>query len=1100
MKYIYSTLLALFILTNSNAQCPGLQPFHSIQDESCAGYGNGYISWNPTGGSGNYSYTIAESGSNNLVYQGTNQFYSFLIPGSYYYIIEDITNVCYDTTFFNILGPAPITINSSPTNTTCGSCDGTISVNATGGTPPYAFSWTGPNGYVNTIPNINNLCAGNYFLEVYDANGCVDSVNVVVADSPPPTITLNMTNTMQGNCDGSITTTVSGGAGGYTYSWTGPNSYTSTQQDIFNLCVGNYNLTVIDANGCTAISSANILDSTIVTTFNVFDVMCPNGVDGGIDVYAAGGSGSYQLQITDLSYNVYTTSTASLSYYNLIAGTYYYIVTDLVTSAADTVIFNINEPQPLTFIENIVHDSCGQCTGELSVNVIGGTAPYSYNWSVGATSPTITNLCQGVYYLDVFDVNGCYMQDAYSVNSVGSSIVLNGAITGTDCGLCTGIIDASVTGGTAPYQYSWDDPLSQTTEDISGLCSGNYTLSVTDNIGCTVDSIFYVHDVNNMVVNPTSTNTSCTACDGTATLFVSGGTAPYTYDLQAQNNTTGFFSGLCEGIYTTQVQDANGCIGYTQVFVYHDTISISGYNASITNETTTNAFDGSIEITYDTVANPNILVSWSPANTTGNGIYNLQSGWQTITFTDTVNGGCEVLYEYVGLDQSMVYVSGYIFTDLNGNCVLNTNEPTIANQTVSIVSGSFTYTGITNSQGYYSIMVPSNTFYTVSTTLSATQSTACNNNVGVNVASNNVNSVNIGLNASPFENLCIYNYNFGFVPGFSCINLITVYNTGNISSAGTAYFVIPGMTTFDYASPSPDFTNGDTVFWNVPNLAPNQYYHIQVSVICDASTPLGTYVETCTGVTLMSGGSNANPNCSNYCNWNEVTGSFDPNDKAVLPRGEGSAGNIPVSEDEFEYLIRFQNTGTGPAVNIYITDTLDAMLDRSTLQMMSASHPFEIEYYGNNVIRWRFNNINLPDSGSNEVASHGYISFRINTLNTPQIGESIENEANIYFDFNEPVITNTTLNTFAEFSQVPENVLVGNLTVYPNPANENIHVLTNIKGNKWIQLFDISGKLIESINSNQTNTNIDISNLPAGMYIIKSSNEKESERGTFIKY
>jgi uncharacterized repeat protein (TIGR01451 family) len=230
-----------------------------------------------------------------------------------------------------------------------------------------------------------------------------------------------------------------------------------------------------------------------------------------------------------------------------------------------------------------------------------------------------------------------------------------------------------------------------------------------------------------------------------------------------------------------------------------------------------------------------------------------------------------------------------------------------------------------------------------------------------------------------------------------------------------------------------------------------------------------------------------------------VTGSLDPNDKAVAPMGEGSTGDITVDNDELTYKVRFQNTGTGPAVNIYITDTLDAMLDMSSLQMLGSSHNFNIELLGSNIVRWRFNNINLPDSGSNEPESHGHVIFKIKTSSTPQLGETIENTANIYFDFNEPVITNTTMNTYAEFLSVTEPIEIGELTLYPNPTTNIIHVISENGQNSVIKILDLNGRLVMTERLNNGKVSLDVSHLTNGMYVISTIGVNGIERNVFIK-
>jgi uncharacterized repeat protein (TIGR01451 family) len=267
---------------------------------------------------------------------------------------------------------------------------------------------------------------------------------------------------------------------------------------------------------------------------------------------------------------------------------------------------------------------------------------------------------------------------------------------------------------------------------------------------------------------------------------------------------------------------------------------------------------------------------------------------------------------------------------------------------------------------------------------------------------------------------------------------------------------------------------------------------------------LGTSLSATVNASVING-TDINPGCNTSSYTRIITGSFDPNDKTVSPSGTGVAGDIPLTEDEFSYLIRFQNTGNGPAVNITVTDTLSSLLDPMSFQMLNASHPYVVEMLPGNVIKWHFDNIMLADSNSNEPASHGHIQFRVNKLNTPVAGQVIENKAYIYFDFNEPVITNTAVNTYnlaagieAEFN---ENM---NVIAYPNPFSENTTFM--IRSDKANQnyvfvLTDMLGKTVAELKTNDKQFTISRNGLENGMYFysIKDSNGSISSGKLIIK-
>jgi len=190
-----------------------------------------------------------------------------------------------------------------------------------------------------------------------------------------------------------------------------------------------------------------------------------------------------------------------------------------------------------------------------------------------------------------------------------------------------------------------------------------------------------------------------------------------------------------------------------------------------------------------------------------------------------------------------------------------------------------------------------------------------------------------------------------------------------------------------------------------------------------------------------------------------VTGSFDPNDKLVQPAGLGDDDHFIAATDALEYKIRFQNTGTDTAFLVVIRDTLAPYLDLSTLRIGATSHPATFTVFGANVLEWRFANILLPDSNTNEPESHGFVKFKINQMPGNPLGTVIENRAGIVFDFNVPVITNTTFNTIGDMSQLVNTSILKNyaekvgVISYPNPfSNETTFEISGIAAGGVIQL------------------------------------------------
>lgn len=1069
-----------------------------------------------------------------------------------------------------------LSLNEFVTDNTCfSSGDGSIQSNPTGGVGPYSYQLYDGSTFVsaNSTGVFTGLFAGTYDVVVFDqGNSCYDTTAVIVNEPAPLLVNETITDNTQNN-NGAISITVSGGTGGYSYNWTGPNGFTSTSQNISGLTGGTYVVDVTDNNGCNT-TQTYLVDDIFSTIYGTVDPWCPGSADGEIQVNVFGGSGNYIFEVLDFSMTSIYSSTSGTTYYGLPAGSYYYVINDQVTADSDTVYFELYDPIPITAVETITHTSCGQCNGSIVISFTGGSAPFTYMWANGSTTLNQYGLCTGVYDLVITDANGCSASFVYTVGNSGSAITASTSAVDANCGMCDGNITVTASGGTSPYNYQWDDPTFQTFSTASGLCAGTYSVTVTDNIGCSVtvsdvvnnNATFsastsvtdatcssycdgsitltttggtapfnyqwddpnlqttstatglcagtysvVVTDANgcavtltaivndNVVVSGTTANlvdASCSACDGSVQIIGAGGTLPYSYFnlITSETNSTGIFDSLCATSQYIEVIDANGCSGVVPFTVNQAGLSGLNYSSTITDESAPGANDGSIDISYDINAYPNLTFLWLPDSITNEDLYNLPAGTYSINITDSTSGGCASYVETVNVLPSNGYISGQIFQDNNNDCVFNTGDGYMSNVTVTITDGTNTYTALTNWNGYYSVLVPNGT-YTVTPNMPTPFTSSCNPGLNVTVSGSNVTGVNFAATAPPYEDLCVNTYGWGFVPGFTATISAYVYNYGNVLSDGDLSVVIPSGTSYLSSTVTPTSINGDTLYFSLTNIVPGSPSWVYVNVYVPTWFQIGDPIEFCTSVELLGGGTDINPGCNDNCYYSVVVGSYDPNDKAVQPQGIDNQGFIETDVDEFTYTIRFQNTGTAPAHNVYITDTLDSMLDRNTLQVLAVSHDMNIEFINNDVVKFRFDNIMLPDSNANEPESHGYVQFRINTMNTPQLTETVQNTANIYFDFNEPVITNTTLNTYADFSTV-ESTINANLRVYPNPASTLLY--TSVEEIAAYRILDINGKLVQA-GTIQANESIDVQQLTSGLYFIELETSEGTQRDKFTK-
>ncbi len=443
-----------------------------------------------------------------------------------------------------------LTVTKTINNVKCnGGSSGSISLNVSGGTTPYTYTWTPA---VGTGSSANNLGIGTYTCDIKDAGGCDTAAEVITVTQPPAlTATPSSVSTACGASAGSATITPAGGTTAYTYLWTAGAQTTPT---ITSQPAGTYPVTITDANGCvlkTSVSISNIngprdsiISSTNARCFGWDSGSATVGVNRGTTPYTYSWNPSAQ-----------TTQTAN----NLASGSYTVTVNDAggcVTTATVT----ITEPTALTISASAFAVTCGGCNGQATVIPNGGTTGYTYMWSNAATTANINGLCAGNYSVVVTDKNGCTHDSTGLVVGAGSSIVITKAITPATCGKANGSATISVTGGVTPYTYSWSN--GSTTTSITNVTSGTYCVTVTDFNKC-ADSV--------CIIMPNSSTDTVSICgvtnatcfggnDGSLVCCLKGGTGPFTYNWSPSGGNSSTASTLTANNYTVTVTDPSGCI------------------------------------------------------------------------------------------------------------------------------------------------------------------------------------------------------------------------------------------------------------------------------------------------------------------------------------------------------------------------------------------------------------------------------------------------------------------------------------------------------------------------------------------------------------
>jgi hypothetical protein len=522
----------------------------TVENEICNN-AQGQITTSTTGGSTPYSYNWSNGNVTPSI--------SGLSAGTYNLTVSD-TNGCSEQESFAVSNNnITISVSTSVTDAICSSSTGSASLNPTNGTSPYSYNWS--NGANTSF--INNLFAGNYGYTVSDVYGCTTSGSITVG-STASLVELNTTIT-EASCglsNGEIQTEAMNGTAPYSYNW----SNGATSSFIQNLSVGTYHVTVSDANLCQFIGSYNVTNlSGISVTLSKTDETCGSS-NGTAEVVVSGGSLPYSYSWSNGS----TVSTAN----GLSASTVSVTITDAASCNIIESFVIVNIQQEIT--TSVLNPHCGNADGEITASVTNGLEPYQYLWSNGQTSSSIVNLIAGQYSLTVTDANTCQVTTSVNLTDISGPDLTLTAIN-ESCNLANGSVSSSVISGQSPYTYLWSN--GQTSSSVSGLTAGTYSLTVADLHNCSATESVTISNVSGPVVNVTSTPVSCGGTDGTASVSVSGGVSPYTFNWSNGGNTA-TISGLAAGTYQVTVSDFSGCSAIESVTV--SSSSTKRYTVEIT--------------------------------------------------------------------------------------------------------------------------------------------------------------------------------------------------------------------------------------------------------------------------------------------------------------------------------------------------------------------------------------------------------------------------------------------------------------------------------------------------------------------------------------
>ena len=602
-----------------------------------------------------------------------------------------------------------------------------------------------------------------------------------------------------------------------------------------------------------------------------------------------------------------------------------------------------------------------------------------------------------------------------------------------------------------------------------------------------------------------------------------GGEEPYTYQWSINGVTIPeateqniYILNLPAGLLTVTVTDANGCSGQGEM-------NVSGPDIYANDDSLTVLYN-STQTTTQTSVLSNDFINGMPAN--------IPNSYPAIVVGNSVPGGFQLnsngtISVLPGTPVGVYTITYELCAVFGGNCDQAVATITLVNQGINLVAfldsnsngikdngehnftnGQFQYqlndnginTNITSSNGLFFISESnlSNSYdinYSIDNEYSNqfTLTTSTYSNVN---ASTGISTYYFPIVSVPFNDLRVHLYSIVPPrPGFEYANYISVRNTGN-QSISSATLTFNKDNALSIISTSESVINTPSGFnFEISNLMPGEQRIIIVTMQVPTipTVSLGQLVANTVSVTAPVGDINLLNNISNLTQ--TIVGSYDPNDKTESHGGKILHSSF-TANDYLNYTIRFENTGTAEAINIKVEDILDSKLDENSIRMIASSHPYVLDRVGSN-LKWNFNGVNLPPSVPDTQTGHGYIVFQVKPKPGFAIGDIIPNTANIYFDFNPAIVTNTCATEFVS-TLSNENFTFNNFKLFPNPVKNSL-TISNASPIETIEISSILGQKMISKKVNDIQTEIDLSQLSNGIYFVKVTSQGSEKTIKIIK-
>ncbi len=639
---------------------------------------------------------------------------------------------------------------------------------------------------------------------------------------------------------------------------------------------------------------------------------------------------------------------------------------------------------------------------------------------------------------------------------------------------------------------------------ITGLPAGVYTATVTDALGAVIMEEAEVLDLQTLQFpyQDHIRNTCAGACTwsyGSLPGCHASGVPPYSFTADppgpifnmSGNGCSFDIWSLCpDETYLITMSDANNCsLEWNITVVDHDKPVL--LDAEIF-ASCPDGHTGGFALTYDM----DVLLSvhpfqgsftgaityGPPGQVTVSGIGPGQ--YETYAYNQIYTGCHDTLYHTVPMDAAGCgTIIGTLYADLNGDCVLDGGDVPLPYRMVSIQPG--TQAALSNPQGEYVRGVDYGTYQVDHASEGFVTLCPVDTPVEVTITQlDPLSTVDFAMDPLLGPDAGVFLWNSKHSPGFLAQYMVHLTNTGPYAQQDLAIDLTydPELAVF-LADPLPVIDQPGLMRWVIPELAP--FGSVQCSLYVQVPPDpdlIGTTLEAT--ATLSAPTPDADPGNDVYAIQLVVAGPYDPNDKTQRTTSNLSGSSYFLDQDEHvDYTIRFQNVGNAPAVDVYLLDTVSNAFDLMSFVMLGASHPFTATLLDDRVLRFDFPGIMLPDSLSDPLGSQGFVRFRLMPL-APQLGDTLKNAADIFFDFNPPIRTNTATLLVDQLAHVPDRAH-RELNVYPNPVLSILSLSGLRAGVHHLEILALDGRRVRELHISGSEAAVSVEGIAQGSYLIR---------------